>query len=525
MVSNASAPRSPTRALGVWGLLAAGTLAAFWPLFSFDPQAGVVRAVDGLEGVLFDPSGEDPRLIGALALWMLITRRGRVAAAWRRGAGRPAIAAALFAAALAVQAWAAHVGAPDLQIHALQLFLLGGAALLGGRDAMRAVLLPVLFLLLAMPIPAAMLNAWLLPLQLATVQVCTEALRLVGLEALGFGDQILMRRGIFHVIETCSGVRLVQTLVMAAVVYGELFGRPPSRTLALVVSAPIIGIAVNLARILSIVFNPWASITSVHTTQGVAMVVIGVLALAGLDRLLSRWWPPPARERGPSEPLVEHPLDGRLAIIGTLLVALIATWVWTPRWSDDAVRAAIGELPRQIQGRRANGLSPDLVFLGSVHFSDRIFRSYAPRGPAPAGGVPEILLFFGTDDHSNRRGSMLSGKTAYPGRAWERLAVTGGTLDGETPVEIALFAHPESERRLVVHWREGFESPLVESLRGWLGLDRSALGRSERAYVWRLEATVADASELEAIQEELLVFARNARNAWQAAEANALSRP
>ncbi len=522
---SATASADPRRvALGVWLALAAGLVAAFWGLLSFDPQQGVFRPVEGIEGVLFDPSGEDPRLIGVLAFWLLLNRRGRLAAAWQNESGRPGVAALLFVGAIAVQAWAAHVGAPDLQIHALQLFLLGGGALLAGRAGLRIVLLPVLFLFLAVPIPAAALNAVLLPLQLATVQVCTAILQLFGFEALGSGDQILTHRGIFHVVETCSGVRLVQTLLMAAVVYAELFARSARHTLLLVALAPVVGIVVNLARILSIIFNPYAAITSVHTTQGVAMVVVGVLVLAGLDRLLAGRAGASRQRDEPSAALLAHPLDARLGLIAAVLVALVAAHGVTPRWQNDTEWPEIGDLPRRIEGLRSNGRLPDLVFLGSVGFSDRIQREYAPRGEAARDSVLPITVFFGSDDHTNRRGSMLSGKTAYPGQAWQKLGVTEATLGDGTPVEVALFAHPESGRRITVHWLEGFSSPWVEALRGWSGIDRSALRRPERAFAWRVSAPVTDAGELSAVQTDLIRFASAARSAWAAAEANARAR-
>jgi hypothetical protein len=76
----------------------------------------------------------------------------------------------------------------------------------------------------------------------------------------------------------------------------------------------------------------------------------------------------------------------------------------------------------------------------------------------------------------------------------------------------------------VVHWREGFETPLVEALRAWAGLDRSGLRRPERAFVWRISADVAEASELDATRDELLRFAGSARAAWAEAEAAAVRR-
>lgn len=517
-----------TRIAGWLGLVGLAAF-AFWPLLSFDPRAGVVRATSGIEGALFEPAGSDPRLIAALAAWLLVTRRGRLAAAWRDGLGDARLGGGLLVGSLAVAAWATWVSAPDLLIHSLQLFVLGMAAMLGGPAGLRAVWLPTAFLLLAMPTPAALLNGLLLPLQLATVQACAKALQAIGLEAWGVGDQLLMRRGIFHVIESCSGVRLMQTLVMASVVYAELFGRGVTRALVLLALAPAVGLVVNFARILSIVFNPYGSISSVHTTQGVAMVVVGVLLLAGIDHGLERVRPSLPRQAGERAPLLAMQLDRRW-VASALGLASIATWVWLgPHWTPpETGPSPIWELPDPIDGLHANGETLDLVFLGSVYFSDRIYQTYSSTRvgePAPAD-VPQrtpITLLIGEDDHLNRRGSLLSDKTAYPGRGWQLAARSRAVLSDGQPAELLLFSgtglHGRSSRYMALHWREGFAAPAVEALRAWLGLDRSGFRRPQPARVWRVGLELdGQTSDLESARDELLGFARAARTALREVE-------
>lgn len=521
-MSSGGATRPAWSAPVVWALIAGLVIAAFWPLLSFDPREGLLRATPGLEGVFFDPGGEDPRLIAVLALWMAFNRRGRLAAAWQAGRGRPAIAAALFAGALAIALWSAHTGAPDLLVHTLQLFALAIGALTGGREGMRALRLPVLFLFLAVPVPAVFLNAVLLPLQLATVKVCAAVLNAVGIDAVGVGDQIFTRRGVFHVIETCSGTRLAQTLVMAALVYGELFDRRAARTAQLLLLAPVIAAVVNVARILSIVFNPYSSISSVHTTQGVAMVVIGVLLLAALDRGLDRLWPAPRRDRGPAPNGPPRFAIAPAVAVAVTAVALIAAWVATPRWAPPGEERPIQALARRIDGRTAMTQPTDLAFLGSVRFSDRIELIYTLDDAAEPGRPKDIVLFLGEDDHRNRRGSAISGKTAYPGRAFDRLAATAATFEDGTPVEIGVFRGRDSNQ-VVLSWREGALSTWLEAARAWSALDRSHLARPRPTRVWRVSTPVANAAEIEPARLELMRFAEAVRSSWRETEPNVRS--
>ena len=97
---------------------------------------------------------------------------------------------------------------------------------------------------------------------------------------------------IFQVIESCAGLRSIETLMMSAVVYAEIFGRRGPHALILVVAAPLLGVLVNLIRVLSLVASPFSNIDPVHTLQGIAMIVVGVLLIAFLDFLLDKLLPP-----------------------------------------------------------------------------------------------------------------------------------------------------------------------------------------------------------------------------------------
>jgi exosortase len=445
---------------------------------------------------------------------MVLSRRERLArAATPASAGQALLTAPLWAGAAGIAAWSTHTSAPDLLTHALQLWLLGAGAWIGGRPGLRIMTLPTLFLFLAVPIPAAWLNALMFPLQLATVETCVALLGSIGVEAIGLGDQIFTERGIFHVIETCSGIRLVQSLLMAAIVYGELFARRPARIATLVLLAPAVGLVVNLGRILSIIFNPWASISAVHTTQGVFMVVVGVLAMAGLDRLLERRWPTPVPRRQPAAAPAGTGLGlGHGGALAVSLVALLVAEVATPVWTIDDSVVPLRRLPKRIAGRVSEGTLPDFMFLGNVHFSDRIHRLYTRE----RGARDEIDLLLGEDDHLNRRGSLLSGKTASPGRGMQEVARDAVDLTPRIGATLSVFEGPET-RVMVLHWREGFGSPTREALRSWLGLDRSPLRRDERAYVWRVSAALDDATSEDDLQARLIDFGRAARRSWDRA--------
>ena len=81
------------------------------------------------------------------------------------------------------------------------------------------------FLLFALPLPPVLLSAVIFPIQLWTAEYAGWILNAIGVQSFVQGDQILRPENTFIVIETCSGVRTVVTLMMLTVLLVDLFER------------------------------------------------------------------------------------------------------------------------------------------------------------------------------------------------------------------------------------------------------------------------------------------------------------
>jgi exosortase len=167
------------------------------------------------------------------------------------------------------------------------------------------VLLPAVFLLLATPVPGVLLNAVLYPIQLATVKTTTWLLNTFWLgPVLSSGDRIFRDGAVFEVIESCSGVRTVETILMAAFLYHDLFFRSRLQSTLIIAMAPLIGLIANQIRVVAIVLNPYSKFAAVHSAQGLVMIVAAVLMLAALDAALTKFLPPVPRRRRRRTPQV-----------------------------------------------------------------------------------------------------------------------------------------------------------------------------------------------------------------------------
>jgi EpsI family protein len=474
--------------LGAIVLLAA---CAYRSLAGWDPG----RTLASESPTLFVPSNTAPLFIFGLSALFVYLRLGRLGLAWRRS--RPSFWGwPLLALALVVYLWAIHTEANDLLLLSFIPAALGGSLVLVGPPFTRVLLLPILFLIFAYPIPAVLANQQIYAFQTGTAQLTTWALGLIGQPAILEGDLIYTRGYVFEVIETCGGLRITETLVASAFAYAELSRMPRLHTMILVLLAPIIGFALNSVRVLLIIFHPTGDPASDHTLQGLVAIVVGVFCLALVDRLLMKLILPKAgAERA------AHPAPAPAGAAGSRAREMSGAWgtlalvagmacasIWLPRWQPATPARWEIALPVQWEGWRARGQDLDENFLGSVAFSRYVYRRYEKDDQ-------QVDAFMAKDDRLQRDRSILSPKTVLPGAGWaieERR-----TLQPDwAPVEVEeIVARRRSHRALIYHWREGSRGIPREALRSLLALDTSGLRKSGELRVFRVSTMLSDGEE------------------------------
>jgi exosortase len=470
-------------ALGVACVAFAGV--AYRGLVGLDPgrRPGELR---GVEEMLFEPSGSSPLLIFLGAAWLFARRAPRL----HRVLGSPSqplAALALGLPALALCPWAYYVQVPVLLIPSLSALVLASALWVGGWPAARALLLPALFLLLAVPIPTPLLNQFMYDLQLATAAATARILDAVGLDAVTQAERILHGGQVFQVIESCSGVRTVETLFMSSFLYHDLFYRSRLQSALLVGSSIAIGFVVNQIRVMSIVLNPLSSFAAVHTAQGLVMIVVGVLAIAVVDWVLTRFLAPRPWWRRPRERSAPPPWP-RLAVLAAVLALLSAASLGVTPWKPADVRTIpITSLAVHLGPWATGGLKLDREYLGSASFTE-----FANRRYTRADESVDVLV--GADDRTDPHVDFSSPKTALPGSGWlETSRETVRLPSGRRVERIVASAGPRMQ--LVYFWSEGAASPGNETLRALLALDRSAWRREGRAVAVRISTPLTGSAE------------------------------
>jgi exosortase len=251
-----------------------------------------------------------PFVIGYI-LW---AERGRLASL----APRPRVfwgGAAVFVALLML--WVGTAGAELFtQRTSLVLLLAGLAVYFWGWRMLRAVLVPLFLLALAIPIPTIVFNKVAFPLQLFASRCAVWAMRVFDIPVLREGNVIeLYPLGStttkkLEVVEACSGIRSLMTLVTLAVVFAYFTG--PSgdggqggrrlarfrtlRAVLIVLAAVPIAIVTNAARvsgtgILARYYGTEVADGFFHEFSGWVIYVVAFLLLFAFGWLLDRFNP------------------------------------------------------------------------------------------------------------------------------------------------------------------------------------------------------------------------------------------
>ncbi len=130
------------------------------------------------------------------------------------------------------------------------LFLIAGLVVAFlGTNYLRALLFPLSFLFLMVPIPAIVFNQITFPLQILTSKVAAVTLPWLGVPVLREGNIINLPVMSLEVADACSGIRSLLSLITLAVIYGYFVSNKKWMRALLVLSAVPIAIVANSLRI------------------------------------------------------------------------------------------------------------------------------------------------------------------------------------------------------------------------------------------------------------------------------------
>src|SRR6202790_3920737 len=213
---------------------------------------------------------------------------------WRAAPFRPSnfgLAIMVFAIGLRVLGM---LGAELFTARLSLLILVSGIIIfLAGSQALRSIAFPIGYLAFMIPLPAIVYYQLTLPLQLWASRLGASGLVALGIHTVREGNLLFLPNCTLNVVEACSGIRSLLSLLAAVVAY-SYFAEPSiwKRSVLAVASIPI-AIAANGLRlvatgVLSYFFGPSVDSGVIHMVLGLGFFALAFLSILLIHKILGR---------------------------------------------------------------------------------------------------------------------------------------------------------------------------------------------------------------------------------------------
>jgi exosortase len=173
----------------------------------------------------------------------------------------------------------------------LVILISGIVLFLAGRQALRSVAFPVGYLLFMIPLPAIVYYQLTLPLQLWASRLGATGLVALGIHTVREGNLLFLPNCTLNVVEACSGIRSLLSLLAVAVAYGYLAEQSTWKRAALAIASIPVAIATNGLRlvatgVLSYFFGPSMDSGVVHVVLGLGFFALAFVSILFIHKIL-----------------------------------------------------------------------------------------------------------------------------------------------------------------------------------------------------------------------------------------------
>lgn len=153
----------------------------------------------------------------------------------------------------------------------------------------------LLLLLLAIPLPALILNQITFPLQLLASKLASAMLALMNIPVLRDGNVIQLPSMTLEVAEACSGIRSLMSLFTLAIVFGYIQEKDPAKRTFIAFASIPIAVAANAFRIFGTglcvqYWDPDKARGFFHEFSGWVMFLVSLACLYGVDKAMHIFW-------------------------------------------------------------------------------------------------------------------------------------------------------------------------------------------------------------------------------------------
>jgi exosortase len=153
---------------------------------------------------------------------------------------------------------------------------------------------PIAYLILMIPIPAILYDAAAFPLKLFVTSVSVAVMKYIGIMVVREGNIMLFPNITIEVVNACSGLRSLTSLLAIGLAYAMLFVKSYWQKYILILSIFPIALLANMVRvigtgILAQYFGAAAAEGFFHEFAGLVIFIAAIGMLMTLHAVLSRW--------------------------------------------------------------------------------------------------------------------------------------------------------------------------------------------------------------------------------------------
>ena len=299
-----------------------------------------------------------------------------------------------------------------------------------GWEILKAMALPLGFLIFMVPIPYIIYDMAAFPLKLFVTKVSVAFLQMMGVVVMREGNIIIFPTTTLEVADACSGIRSLISLLALAVAYAFFVQTSTCRRWVIIVSAVPIAIATNALRVIGTGFLAqwWGAKAAegfFHEFAGMVVFVLAMALLVTVGALVK------GKNRDKRE---DDETKGELAGSGerinnvkfiTVYLFLFAAIIFLYTHTDTAVpvNRPFSQFPVQTGSWR---MSTQFEFseniLNVLKATDYVSRQYKGADGAT------VNLYIGYHGGGKESGEIHSPKHCLPGSGWLELSSKRGTL-------------------------------------------------------------------------------------------------
>ncbi|MCL2790714.1 MAG: exosortase/archaeosortase family protein [Desulfobulbus sp.] len=190
------------------------------------------------------------------------------------------------------QLYIAKVGSEYfLQRSSIILVLLGIVLFLAGTATARKVIVPLMYLLFMVPLPAIIWNKIAFPMQLFASAVTEVVIRAIGIPVLREGNVLYLAQTTLEVVDACSGLRSLTTMFALSAAFSWFSVLSTTKKWILFLAAAPIAILANIVRLtgtagLASLYGEKAAQGFLHDFSGLFVFVVGLLLLMLTSKVL-----------------------------------------------------------------------------------------------------------------------------------------------------------------------------------------------------------------------------------------------